>query len=372
MTATWIEISKSALLNNIFQIKKNLAPQTKFMAVVKANAYGHGLLQVVNAIKSKVDYVAVYDFCDALILRKNKITKPILVLGSLLPEQINQAIKHNIEATITTFKTLEACKKLKGKKLKIHLSVDTGLGRDGFVAEDQSELLRLLSDKELQKKIEVNGLYAHFAAADDSEFDSYTKNQVKILQDWQKSLAKIALKPMLHHGASAAVLAKKVPDFDIARIGVSLYGLWPSDEIEAQRKTINQLQPVLSWKVKISEIKTVKKGSAISYGCTYILKRDSKIAILPIGYFDGIFRSSSNQGWVLLKGKKVKQIGRVTMNLIAVDVTDVKGAKIGDVVTIIGADKKEIITAEDWGSWSKTSNYEIVTRINSALPRVLK
>lgn len=376
MALTWLEISKSALLNNIAEIKKNLSSKTKFMAVVKANAYGHGLLEVVNSIKSKVDYLAVYDFNDAVFLRTKKITKPILVLGRILPNQIALAIKNNIEVTVSTFDILEAVKenypkKKSEKKLIIHLCLDTGLGRDGFVFAEMEKVLNLLKNKNLQNNIEVKGLYAHFASADDSAFDSYTKNQVELLLKWKKSLAEIGLKPLIHTSASAGTLTNIAPQFDIARIGLSLYGLWPSKEVKIRNKNKTKLMPVLSWKALISEVKNMPKGSAISYNCTHILKRDSKIAVLPIGYYDGIFRGTSNKAWALVNGQKVPQIGRVTMNLIVLDVTDVKQVKVGDAVTIIGNDEKENVTADDLAIWAQTSNYEIVTRINSALKRLI-
>ncbi len=233
MALTWLEINKSALLNNVAEIKKNFSAKTKFMAVVKANAYGHGLLEVVNSIKSKVDYLAVYDFNDAIFLISKKITKPILVLGRILPNQIALAIKNNIEVTVSTFDILEAVKKnspkkKNEKKLIIHLCLDTGLGRDGFVFAEMEKVLNLLKNKNLQNNIEVKGLYAHFASADDSAFDSYTKNQVELLLKWKKSLAEIGLKPLIHTSASAGTLTNIAPQFDISRIGLSLYGLWPS------------------------------------------------------------------------------------------------------------------------------------------------
>lgn len=372
MHQTWLEISKSALLNNIAELKKNIRQQTKFIAVVKANAYGHGLLEVVSVIKNEVDQLASFHFEDLLLLRRKKIVQPLLCLGHLASDQIELAIKNNIEVTVSTFDVLLAAKKISAKKkLKLHICVDSGLGRDGFVEDDLKKLVELLADKNFQKNIEVVGLYAHFASSDDSNFDSYTKNQIAILKKWQKSLSEIGLNPAVHASASAATLRQKAIDFDMVRVGLAIYGLWPSQEIKKQRQNKNKLQQVLSWKVKIAEVKNMKKGSAISYGCTHILKRDSKIAVLPIGYFDGISRLSSNCGFALVRGKKVPQIGRVTMNLIVLDVTDVEGVKQGDVVTILGCDKKSQITAEDWALWAKTSNYEIVTRLNSFLPRIV-
>lgn len=370
MHQTWIEISKSALLNNIAELKKNLAPQRKFMAVVKSNAYGHGILEVASLIKNDVDALASFHFEDLLLLRKAKISQPLLCLGRVFPEQIEVAIKNNITVSISTFDVLQTLqKKSYKKKLMAHLCIDSGLGRDGFIENDLEKVVKLLQNKNLQKNIDITGLYAHFASSDNSKFDSYTKSQIEILKIWKESLQEIGFNLQVHAAASAATLRKKAVDFDMVRVGLAIYGLWPSDQIEKQCKTKNKLRQVLSWKVKISEIKTLKKGSAISYGCTHILQRDSKIAVLPIGYFDGIPRISSNKSFVLVKGKKVPQLGRVTMNLIMIDVTDVANLKEGDVVTIIGCDKKSQITAEDWGVWSQTSNYEIVTRLIPFTPR---
>lgn len=334
------------------------------MAVVKANAYGHGLMEVVNSVKNKVDYFAVYAFSDALFLRKKNITKPILVLGKIFPSQISLAIKHDIEVTVSTLDILLAAKKIFGKKkLKAHICADTGLGRDGFIFSDIKKILPLLKNKNL----EVKGLYAHFASADDSAFDDYTKKQISELLKWKKSFSEIGLKPMLHHAASAAAISSQAIDLDMVRVGISLYGLWPSKEIELKHKNKIKLIPALSWKVRIAEVKFLPKGRAISYNCTHILSCDSKLAVLPIGYFDGIPRISSNKSFAIVGGKKVPQIGRVTMNLIVLDVTDVADVKEGDVAEIIG--KK--ITADDWAMWSQSSNYEVVTRINSGVERVM-
>jgi len=364
MNLTWVEVSKSALLNNIAVIKKRLPPRTKFISVVKSNAYGHGLLQVVDAIKSKVDYFAVYDFNDAILLRKNKITKPLLLLGRLLPSQIDLAVKNEIEFSVSNFDLLENVK----KKISIHLAIDTGLGRDGFVAKDMPQVLKLLQNK----NISVKGLYTHFAAPDDSKFNAYTKKQIAELLKWKSALAKINIKPLVHASSSAGTFIEEFDCcLDAVRVGGGVWGLWSSEEVKSLHKHQTELKPVLSWKCSIVELKSLPKGSKISYGGTFTLKRDSKIAILPIGYFDGIPRNTSNKGYVLINGIKVRQIGRVTMNMIIVDVTDVKKIKVGDEAMIIGQQAKETISAEDWGQWAESFNYEITTRINPNIPRKL-
>jgi alanine racemase len=366
LPTTWLEINAKALLHNIKQIKKQLSRKTKFMAVVKANAYGHGLIEVVEQIKNNVDYLAVYDFEDALRLRKKKIFNAILVLGRVFENQIDLAIKNKIEITVSTFDLLKACCKKQSQQLIIHLCVDTGLGREGFLME-QKEKVRELLKKSL---CEIKGLYSHFAAADDSDFNSYSEKQISELLSWKKLLWSLKIKPLLHNCATAGSLNKKFSkNFDLARIGIGLYGLYPSKQIKNQQNRNLKLSPVLSWRAKIIEIKSLAKGSFISYGCSYVLKRDSKIALLAIGYYDGIFRSSSNKSFLLLNGLKVPKIGRVMMNVILIDVTKVVDAKVGDVATIIGCDGKNEVSVDDWAMFSKTINYEITTRINSVIKR---
>ncbi len=367
MNFSWLEISKSALLSNIAQIKKNLKPQTKFIAVIKSNAYGHGLLEVAKIIKNQVDYFAVYDFDDALILRQNKITTPILMLGRIFSDQIKEAVANKIEISVSNFDLLEKAEKLESKtKLKIHLCIDSGLGRDGFLEEDFIKIGQKIS----HKNISVTGLYTHFAAPDDSAFDDYTEMQTKKLIWWKKKLNELEINPILHASSTAGSFIKKFEcEFDAVRIGGGIYGLWPSEEVEKNNHLQTKLRPALSWKTKIVEIKNMKKGSAISYGCTHKLTHDSQIAILPVGYFDGIPRIASGKAFLLANNSKIAQLGRVTMNMIIVDVTTLKNVKIGDEITIIGGNEENEISAKDWGIWSQSFNYEITTRINPKLLR---
>jgi alanine racemase len=367
MNLSWIEISKSALLHNVSQIKKRLSKKTKFIAVVKSNAYGHGLLEVSEQIKDQVDYLASYHFADLLLLRKKKISKPLLALGRVFPDQLELALKNNIELSVSNLDVLQKMQKFSGKKKLIaHICVDTGFGRDGFVATQMKEVLRLVKNK----NIEVKALYTHFSASDSSDFNDYTKKQLAELMLWKKALAEIEIKPLIHASSTAAAFISDFEThFDMVRIGGGLYGMWSSKEAIEKNQPTTKLRPVASWKAKIVEIKDLPKGSHISYGCTFTLKRDSKIAILPVGYFDGIPRQASNKAQVVVGGIKVPQLGRVTMNMIVIDVTDVKKLKVGDVATIVGKDGKASVTFEDWGDWSQSFNYEVVTRLNANLPR---
>jgi len=263
---------------------------------------------------------------------------------------------------------LEAVKTLSCKRPKVHLCVDTGLGRDGFIDRDRAQVLDLLK----ASNVDVRGLYTHFASADEAKFDDYTKSQIDNLLQWKQAVHDIGYNPILHLGGSSGIFHQNLEEnFDMIRLGNNLYGLWTSPELCQRYGNRLKLKPVLSWKARIVEVKDLPKGSAISYGCTHKLKRDSKIAILPIGYYDGLFRTTSNQGQLLVNGQKVKQIGRVTMNMIILDVTDVGQVNVGDVATVIGNDGDERVSVDDWAKLANTSNYEIVTRLNANINRML-
>lgn len=363
-----IEIDRRALLFNIQYIKKTLPQKTATMCVVKANAYGHGLAEIISLLKDEVsvDWFAVFDFQDALFIRKYS-TKPILVLVNTLPIFWEEARKKNISITISSFETLESLiSYTHHKKIHFHVKVDTGLGRQGFLMKDMSRVMALLDSKRLVPQ----GLYSHFSGVEETQFDQYSMEQYKKLLDWKYAFADIHMHPRIHMSATAGVL--RYTDFacDIARIGIGMYGLWPSaDTRESQKKDV--LKPVLSWKTYISEIKNVEKGSAIAYDLTYRVDRASRIAILPVGYFDGLPRSLSNKGYVLVNGQKAPILGRIMMNMCVVDVTDISKARSGDEVVLIGKQKKEILSAETLAHMASTINYELVTRLYPFINRVI-
>lgn len=331
------------------------------MAVVKGNAYGHGLWDVAQNITENVDYLAVYDVNDAIFLRKNNIKKPLLMLGRTFADGLAQVMKNNIDITVTSFDLLEEIAKIKNRPA-IHICVDTGIGRDGFVQSDLVKVAKFIK----AKNIAVKGLYMHFSAADDALSDDYSKNQIANFLQWKKTVnAEIN-----YVSASGGILMQNFGyEFDMARAGIAIYGMWPSDDIYARFKNKIKLKPALAFKTKIVEIKSMAKGDFIAYNRTHKLTRDSKIAILPVGYFDGISRVASNKAEVLIKGKRCKQLGRVMMNMLVIDVTDVKNVKAGDIATVIGQDGREIITAEDWAKWGQTINYEVTTRLSALLVR---
>jgi len=365
---TWIEIDKKAIKNN-YRIFRSLIPKKcRFMAVVKSNAYGHNILEFSKEVENLgVDYLGVDSIVEAMNLRKNGIKKPILVLGYTLPEMIREAVKNNIEISVSTFETLKFIQKNNLGKIKIHIKVDTGMGRHGFLPSDFKKLLTELKNT---KNIEVVGLFTHFASAKDPKSRVYTNNQIKIFENWIKNLKKEGYMPICHASATSGTMIFPNSYFDMVRVGIGLYGIWPSKETKKFMESKYVLQPALSWKTLVSEIKELPKGSKIGYDSTEILKEKSKVVICPIGYWHGYSRSLSGIGNVLINGVKCKILGRMCMDIVMADATRVKKIKVGDEVVIIGKSKSIKNTADDIAKLSNTSPYEIVTKINPLIKRL--
>ena len=363
---TWVEISKKALVSNVTALKKHLPAKTQVMAVVKANAYGHGQKEIVSILAphKAVDQFAVFDWNDAVAIRK-QTAKPILVLCSTSPYFWETAASKNISITISTFDQLKKLRTWHGKKLRVHIKVDTGLGRQGFLVGDIHRVMALVSQC---NNILVEGLYTHFSGTESKKFDTYTKMQFEQLLAWKHAFADIGIHPLIHAGATSGSLRHADLACDIARLGIGIYGLWPSEETQLFTKNVT-LKPVLEWKTYVSEIKEVKAGSAIAYDCTYVVPTDTTIAIVPVGYWDGLPRTLSSHGVVLVAGREVPIIGRIMMNMCVIDITGVPGVREGTLVTLIGQDKHSVLSAEKVADLAGTINYEIVTRINPLIPR---
>lgn len=369
MPMTWLHLDHQALRNNVEMIRRAMPATLDFMAVIKANAYGHGLIPVLEMLeKTEVDWYAVFDFVDALTIRERSL-RPVLVLAAATEAYFIPAAQKNITLTISTREALQALLKYThSKKLLVHLKVDTGLGRQGFTNTDFGFVKKIV--KRLPKHVTIEGLYTHFSATEEKSFDAYTVFQYTQIEQWRALLLELGHHPLVHAGATSGTL--RFPHFplDIARIGIGLYGLWPSRDVEKDTHAV-ELMPVLSWYARITEVKPLPKGSKIAYNCTATLERDSVVALLPVGYWDGVPRSLSNKGYVLVNGKKAPILGRVMMNMCVVDVTDCGRVRVGDTATIIGADKRLVVSAEEVAALAGTINYEIVTRINPLIPRVI-
>jgi len=315
-----------------------------------------------------IDWIGVDSITEALKLRREGIYKPILVLGFTLSEKIYDAYANNISITLSNFdqfKEIENIKELDWK-LKVHVKVDTGMHRQGFLLEDLEEVFQKIKKA---KNIEVEGLYTHFAAAKNPAFPAETKGQIMDFKEAVRIAHENGFKPIRHAVASSGAILFPEAHFDMVRIGISLMGLWPSKEVEAYAKDKIKILPALSWRTVVAEVKKIKKGERISYDFTESLRHDSKIAILPIGYWHGFRRNLSGIGRVIIDGQFAKVLGRVTMDMIIVDVTEIKNIKIGDVVTLIGKDDEEI-SAYDMAYLSDTSWYETVTTLNPLMKRI--
>lgn len=367
---TWVSIDTKAIGTNIRNLKKQLLPKTKCMVVVKADAYGHGMIEVARvAIATGVDYLAVFDIHRAVELRKAKIRTPILVLCGIAVDEISIALNYDLEVVVSTFDVLTYLKKTKlAKPLKVHVMTDTGLGRDGFLLDESARVLALLDQN---KNVRVVGLATHFAASESRGHDSYTVMQVAFMFEWKRIFAEVGMFPIVHASATAGIFLSKEFGIDMVRFGIGVYGLWPSIETQDIGRGV-VLKPALEWKTIVNEIKKLQAGSFIGYDLTARLQRDSVVAVLPVGYADGYPRSASGKGSVLIRGKRARILGRVMMNMIVVDVTDIPGVKLGDVVTLIGKDKGNVLSAEDVADASGTINYELVTRINARILRIYK
>ena len=373
---TWIEIKKSSIEHNFGAIKSLLKPKTEFWAVVKSNAYGHGLV----AFSKIAENLAVDGFCvDSVIeankLREEYIRKPILVLGPTLPHLLASALQNDICITISNFEHLNNWIKSKYKPA-FHLKIDTGMHRQGFFVEDVPSVIALLKNWALKNKTAaenyLKGIYSHFASAKDINYPTFSDLQFNKFLEAVKLLEKAGIKNFKKHiTATGGTLTNPKYHLDLVRIGIGLYGFWPSKELEIQVSEKISLKPILSWHALISEIKNLKAGEYVGYDLTEKITKPTKIAILPIGYWHGFPRALSSIGEALVGGKKARVIGRVSMDLITVDVTGIN-CRVSDIATIIGKQKENKISAEELAQKTNTSHYEIITRINPLIERAIK
>ncbi len=366
---TWIEIDKKAIKNNYDQFRGLIPKACKLCAVVKSNAYGHGLVDFSKEVsKLGVDFLAVDSVVEARTLQEEEVKTPILVLGYTLPEMILVASQKNISLTISHFEGLKSLlKNLGDHKIKIHIKIDSGMHRQGFFEKDIKKVIDFL--KKNSEKIEVEGLYTHFAAAKNPAFPERTKKQIVVFKKWVEAFKSAGLKPIIHASATSGSILFSEAHFDMVRVGIGMYGLWPSRETKEFAKRKLNLKPVLSWKTIVSEVKTLPAGEAIGYDFTEELKKSSTVAILPIGYWHGYPRDFSGIGEILIHGKKAKVLGRVSMDMIVVDVEDLL-VKVGDEAVIIGKSGKEYLSAEEIVSVVDGSYYEFITQINPLIKKI--
>lgn len=371
MRPVWAEINLKAIAENIKTLKALTKPEVLFMAVVKADGYGHGAVPVARAaLESGADRLGVALAEEGTQLRHEKIEVPIQILSEISPDDhsLEQVVENDLIATLCQKEVTRALSKAaqdKGKTLKVHIKVDTGMNRLGLPADPTTvyEFVRFVEDL---PNLEIEGIFTHFALADRPE-NNFTAEQFgrfkAVLDRLEQEEVKIPLK---HAANSAAIIAFPKTHLDMVRAGISLYGLPPSAELAGQIK----LNPALSLKTRISYLKEVPAGQGVSYGHTYVTQETRQVATLPLGYADGYSRLLSNKSEVLVKGKRVKEIGTICMDQFMVDVTDVPEVSVGEEVVLIGKQGSEEVTADELANLLGTINYEIVCMISKRVPRI--
>lgn len=366
----YAKIDLDAIAYNMEQMKQNIRPETKVMAVIKADGYGHGAVQIAEMME-RWNYIwgfAVATLDEAVVLRTEGIQKPILVLGCVFPDQYMEMLKHEIRMNIYTEEMAEPISRMaarEGKTAYMHIKLDTGMSRLGFGINEQSaETIKRISK---MPNVNMEGIFTHFTKADEKD-KSFTKKQIQEFVWMTERLKEKNVRFTYEHCSnSAGIIDVPEANFDIVRAGISTYGLYPSEEVD---KTNVKLKPALALKSHVAFVKEIESGTPVSYGGTFVAKEKMKIATIPVGYADGYPRSLSNKGYVLIRGKKAPILGRVCMDQFMVDVTQIEGVSFGDKVTMIGKDGNEILPVEVLSELSGRFNYEFVCDLGKRIPRV--
>ena len=391
--STWAEVDLNAIRHNFQEIKRLAGPHTEILCVVKGDAYGHGMLEV-SALLDRLgaNFFGVSDLEEGIVLRKNGITKPILLFESTLPAHARQIVDYNLTPTICTIElaySLNRYAKTRGRRIDIHIDVDTGMGRLGVWHEEAFEFIQKVNRL---ANLSIKGIYTHFPVADTDP--RFTKNQMKHLYALVSRLDKMGVVVPYIHAANSMGLVNytdlhpnsysqvkvstdynnifgevsKTHLLNLVRPGLMLYGLYPSPRLKKKIR----LKPALSVQSKIVFLKNVRRGRGISYGHTFIAPKDLTVATLAIGYKDGYLRCLSNRAFVLIGGQRCPIVGRVTMDQIMVDVSKLKSLKVGTTAVILGKQKGNFISADELAKYAGTISYEIVCSLGNHLPRIYK
>ena len=363
---TWAEINLRNLEYNFRLVRKIVGKNVKILVPVKADAYGHGIIAVSKRLERLgVDYLGVASIDEGIILRQNGIKKPVLVLSPIFPDGVQALLKHNLIPSVCTWELalkLDRQAARRKQKAVIHIKVDTGMHRIGIAHHSARKFVRQVSRL---KNILVEGIFTHFPCADNKP--AFTRRQIGMFEALVRQLEKEGIRiPLKHAANSLGVLDYPDGHFNMVRPGLMVYGLSPRDRLR------HKLLPVLSLKTKIAYVKAVEKGKGVSYGHTYVTSRRTRLATLPVGYGDGYPRSLSNKAFCLIAGKRVRIIGRICMDQMLADVTNIKNAKTGQEVVLIGRQKDKAISAEELAKLAGTIPYEIVCNLGRRIPRVYR
>lgn len=359
----WAEVDLSAIAHNVQVTRKVLKPGTKICAVVKADAYGHGAVPVATAaLAAGVNYLAVSMTQEALELREAGIMAPILILGTMTEEHEKALVDYNITQTVydlAVAQELSAAALQENKVAKVHLAVDTGMNRIGCRPEEAADLAEAISKL---PHVELEGMFSHFVSADEMD-KSFAESQYRKFMEADRAIKDRGIQiPLVHIDNSAGITEMKHTECDMVRQGITLYGLWPSDDVER----CLDLKPALSLKAEVVFVKDVPAGEKIGYGCTYETKAPMKVATIPLGYADGYSRALSNRGYITIRGYKAPVVGRICMDQFMVDVTNVPGVHKGDEAVIFGPGG---VSLDQLAKWVGTIPYELMCLLSTRVPR---
>ena len=372
----WIELDAAALSHNLAQFRTLIGSQRKLLAMVKANAYGHGMTQIADLVLAEgADWLGVHSLDEAISLTDHGIRAPILISGSVPLSQLEEAVARELRLTVYNPETIEMlgriCRDCK-QEARVHIKLETGTHRQGVDPDRLSEMIERIGQV---PGIILEGISSHFADIEDTTDHTYARGQLDSFNHTLDELKQMGQRITLRHmSCTAAAMLLPETHFDMLRVGIGLYGLWPSKETYVsclqQDRTPLELKPVLAWKARIAQVKSIPKGAFVGYGRTFRATRATRLAVIPIGYSDGYPRQLSNIAHVLIEGQRAALRGRVAMNFITADVSDIPSAGLEDPVVMIGQSQGDHVSADMLAGWAGTINYEILSRLNPSIPRI--
>lgn len=377
MPLNWVELDAAALENNVREFRRRIPEPTRLGAVVKSNAYGHGMLETAAiARRAGAEWLCVNGVEEGVRLREAGHDAPILVMGYVALSDLEPVVALDLRPVVYNLETvdrLEALAVAAGRQVRVHVKVETGTNRQGVPEHD---VPRFVEKLRAAPSLRLEGLSTHFADIEDTTDHGFAETQIAAFGRIVETVRSLGESPLRHSACSAAALLFNRTHLDLARIGISVYGIWPSKEtyvscLERGKPSLD-LRPALAWKTRIAQIKEVREGEFVGYGRTWRATRTTRIAVLPVGYHEGYDRGLSGIAHVLVRGRRAPVRGRVCMNMTMVDVTDVPEARLEDEVVLLGPQGDERVSAEQLAQWCGTIPYEIVSRIHPSLPRLVK
>lgn len=360
-----VVVDLDRIAENFRAVKKRAGEGTKVLAVIKADAYGHGAVETARELEHSCDFFGVADIDEAMQIRIAGFKTPILILGRTDPYYSDVIIKYDIRTTISCLSDAVALSEegeRQNKKAKIHIALDTGMSRIGF-QRDEADIIKQISQLPF---IEIEGVFSHYATADEPDLTKANR-QKELFDSFVNELEKEGISIPIKHMSNSAGLVNIDEKYDMVRAGIVLYGLYPSHEIDS---SLLEVSPAMRWVAKISHVKTLPAGRGISYGGIYVTDKDTVVATVPVGYADGYPRCLSNIGEVLVNGKRAPIIGRICMDQFMIDVTDIPDVTLGCEVTLVGCDGDECLSMEEVSEKAYSFNYELPCRISRRVPRI--